>query len=532
MPRNERAYWWGIVAATAALAMYLAAWIALTPPYRAPDEPLHLNSIVRVEFGGGWPAPGDARISDGIKSSLGEARFGATLPGRASEPRDDGFEDTSKPDAFTQLTAENSGLSGDNGDDQMTQHPPAFYMVAGGIFAVLGLPGESWYFHLLAARILTALLVLPVPMLVGATARLVTGSRAAGVLAALVPVSIPQFLHINSSASNDAAMTLMASLVTYLAVRAMVGRVSFRLTAALAAATGVALLTKGFGLALVPLVLAAIMVSPGLTFRGRAARVGLGTAITFATGGFWWVVNIVRYHTIQPAGRPPVWPVSRDPERGIEDFAYPAARRVAGSFWGRFGWLEIPLPEWLWIGLTLALVVAVGVGIVRLRSRLLIALGLFSVPIAVLGIFMTGSYGRFLEYGLMPGLQGRYLFAAIVSLAVLAVASVARLAAQTRPRAVVAAAWTLGGVALVAYGYIVAFRGFYVEKGTPLSNGWEPWVRWAPGGQGGAIAAVALAVLGLAAHAAAGWMAHRSEMSAEDAVEEVEAADVPEDVSR
>ena len=41
---------------TVAFFVWQVVWAVLTPAFRAPDEPLHVNSVVRVAQGQGWPA--------------------------------------------------------------------------------------------------------------------------------------------------------------------------------------------------------------------------------------------------------------------------------------------------------------------------------------------------------------------------------------------------------------------------------------------------------------------------------------------
>lgn len=519
---RERVFSWGLVIATVALAGQLALWLILTPPFRAPDEPLHLNSAIRMEFGKGWPAPGDARLSDVIETALGEARFGRTLPGRAQEQRDNTFDTAFPPDEFSAVTEAASVEQEGNDYDQMTQHPPAYYATVGAVMAALGLPGSSWWLHLMVARVLTALMVIPVPLLIGLTARRLTGSVAVSLCAAAVPAFIPQFAHINSSVTNDALMTLSASLVCWMAVKVAMDGATWRKTVTLAAFLGLALFTKGFAMALVPMVLAAVLLAPGLTLRGRLVRWVVGGCVAAAAGGFWWVMNLWVHGTVQPAGRPPLWPVNRDPGRGLDDFVYPAMRQIAGSFWGRFGWLELGFAEWIWMVSTVTLVVLVGAGVWQLRGRRLVALALLSVPVAVVGIVMSGSYDRFLEYGFKPGLQGRYLFAAILPLAALAASALQWMFASRWRSALAVAAWSLAGLALSLHGFVVGLRGFYTPWGAPLTDGIDRWTRWAPGGALGVGSAIGALVVSTVAIGVVGYLAYsaaRSDASAAVGVE-------------
>jgi hypothetical protein len=45
-------------------------WAVFVPGFRAPDELQHVNSVVRLAEGGGWPGPGDVRIEDETLGAL------------------------------------------------------------------------------------------------------------------------------------------------------------------------------------------------------------------------------------------------------------------------------------------------------------------------------------------------------------------------------------------------------------------------------------------------------------------------------
>src|SRR5687768_2196113 len=69
----------------ASVLLFLASllWAVLVPVYQAPDEIYHVNSVLRVAEGGGWPRPGDARLEDEVVTSRGLSGV-ATPEGRTS----------------------------------------------------------------------------------------------------------------------------------------------------------------------------------------------------------------------------------------------------------------------------------------------------------------------------------------------------------------------------------------------------------------------------------------------------------------
>ena len=48
--------------ATAIFLALMVLWSVVTPNFRNPDEPQHVNSVLRLAEGGGWPAPGEAFV--------------------------------------------------------------------------------------------------------------------------------------------------------------------------------------------------------------------------------------------------------------------------------------------------------------------------------------------------------------------------------------------------------------------------------------------------------------------------------------
>ena len=49
--------------ATVLFVGLMVLWTIVTAGFRNPDEPQHVNSVLRIAEGGGWPAPADAYMS-------------------------------------------------------------------------------------------------------------------------------------------------------------------------------------------------------------------------------------------------------------------------------------------------------------------------------------------------------------------------------------------------------------------------------------------------------------------------------------
>jgi hypothetical protein len=167
--------------------------------------------------------------------------------------------------------------------------------------------------------------------------------------AALVAFN-PQFLFIGTSVNNDALVTLCATLVLYLAVRAAVGLGgATALPLALGAAVGAAGLTKLSGLATaVPVVAAyswrfARHREEGL-WRGMARPLLLAGVAAVAVCGWWYGRNAWLYQ--DPLGMRSYARIFAVHEQPLP---FGDAVRILGgaviSYWGVFGWMNVATPE-------------------------------------------------------------------------------------------------------------------------------------------------------------------------------------------
>lgn len=240
---------------------------------------------------------------------------------------------------------------------------------------------------------------------------------------------LPQFAFISASVSNDNAVNAAAAFVLWQLTEMMVegGRPQRSLLLKLGAALGLALLSKLSGLGLVGVSTIAIL---WLAWRNRNLRpifdATLWTAVPAILLAGWWYLRNWRLY-----GDPLAWEMW---EANILLRVIPAGpsqilSELGGlerSFWGLFGWLNLPYPAWVYLGLRVAAaVVALGLlfhiaretrtGDARPATR-------FSprVPHAFLILWLlvlTISWLRFMRVA--PAAQGRYFFAALPALALL-----------------------------------------------------------------------------------------------------------------
>ena len=455
MPRSPRervplTVW----AATALHVGLLLTFTFLYPPFMGFDETQHVDAVLSIRHGDGWPAPQERQLSEGIVAVATPLLQAASdLP----------FSDDEPPPRDERPSVEELGVERDSVGqllpNQITQHPPLYYALQAGVLAVL--PGSAdWPFDRTVAvlRLVSVLLMAPLPLIAWGTARALRAPPLAASVAALLTVSVPQLQRVGASVNNDAGYTLAFATVVLLLARVAGGDVRRRTVVLTGVAVGVAMLTKGFALVLPLAVGLSFLVGgrrgPGGTTRSWATGLlpgFLSLVVAFAVGGWWWLRNLVLYGTVQPAGWPPSYrdvlqleprePGEPAPLTGFLEGAY---IRLTERFWGG---LEInyvgpaSFPRWwtttLVVVATVAVVAAV-VGAGRRRLPLVVAV---LVPFAsTLGVILFGIWGGY-TYSLdFPGAQGRYLFGNLPSLAAATAFGLVVLAGRARAVVPVAAA--------------------------------------------------------------------------------------------
>ncbi|WP_425956324.1 DUF2142 domain-containing protein [Xylanimonas sp. McL0601] len=503
-----------------------ATWALLTPPLRAPDEPQHLNSVLRIAFGGGWPKPGEAVMAPAVQQARIDVALETDLPGRYADrgtvpqfaladivPAADRARVTPRT-ALPHWPA----LAADD-VDQMSQHPPLYYALGAGLLHVTGLVDARWDQQLLALRLLDVVLLAPLVPLAAWSARRLTGSTAAGAVAACFPLLVPQVGHILGAVNNDALVMLVGAAVTALVVRVLTGDRSLRTAAIIGAVVGIGLLTKVMAAFLLPVIALAYLLAPGgalgastesrrRALGADARRVLLTGGVALAVGGWWWVRNIVVYGTVQPVG------IDRNLDdkvsEGLGTYVVQAWRRLSRSFFGDMGWLDLRTPQSFWLTATVLLLV---LGVVALTSRATwrpVAV-LLALPTTLTVAILYNGWAYYQEHGLLVGHQGRYLFAGLAALAVVLAVAVRRLVGGSEARLRMAVPVVVAtGIAVTFYGFRFGFTGFYRPEGTTLREAFDRWELLSPVGSGWLVAvAGTTAALAIAALALAVWQALR-----------------------
>lgn len=226
----------------------------------------------------------------------------------------------------------------------------------------------------------------------------------------------PQFLFITSSINNDNLVTLLGTLVLWWSVRSARSRLATRGAVIGGMLLGAALLTKLSAGALLLVMLVAIVLAPA-TWRERLKSVVVILLIAALLSGWWFVRNMQLYN--EPTGVETMLSIwgQRQVLPGFEE----TQAQVLGlwqSFWGKFGYGQIVLPDLLYSVLALIGVASlIGWSMVAFRQRrsnlnrrdgLVLLSALLALLIALV------VFGR----SNPSGIHGRLLFPAIVPIAV------------------------------------------------------------------------------------------------------------------
>lgn len=406
----------------------LVLYTVLVPTFRAPDEYMHVDLALDVADGGGYPRfdqrPVAASIFQARDTSLAYLSYAPAVGVGAAAPR------AERP-AFEDLGPEATDIL-----NQMPQHPPLYYGIAGGTLAALDSlwDASSWPFdrQVAALRLLDVLLVAPLPLLAWSTARRLGLAPVAAVAAATLVLCIPSLTHIGSVVNNDDLLVLLGGVLTLLVVRIMTGDTTWRTALLSGLVLGGALLTKGFALVLVPWLVTAyaVALAPARRWGELVSRTGAASAIAFVVGGWWWARNLLVDGVLLPAvnlrDRVPV-----DPDVG--EFARGFLDRLLTSVWGSFGWQEAELSVVVVGALSALLAVAVALGLWRRPRRA--ASAVLLLPAVVLTLLIAANAWRaYLKTGVPYATQGRYLFAGLLGVLVVAAAAVHVLSLRMRPR--------------------------------------------------------------------------------------------------
>jgi hypothetical protein len=244
--------------------------------------------------------------------------------------------------------------------------------------------------------------------------------------------SLPQFLFVTTAISNDAlsyalALWALDGALTLPAVPALPPPRRHLTFLKWGVVVGLAALAKTNGLlALGPLMLAAWQGhAPRRDWRGLARATLLLGAGLLLVDGWWFARNLTLYGDLTGINAMTRIVTRPEPFPGSLTTLLGELRGLWWSFWGLFGWFNLPMPRPIYALLS-ALSLAGFAGWLRWlwARRLRLSFG-WQLALASLALTLAAWWGW---NTLVPGNQGRLLYTALPAIALILIAGWARLA--------------------------------------------------------------------------------------------------------
>lgn len=394
----------------------IAALFAIrTPAWQTPDEPAHYNYVAQVASQGCCPVIQAGDWDSPYLEQLKAARFAPELLTRFDTIQ---YED---------------------------HQPPLYYLIQALVYR---LSDGS----LVVMRLVSAAFGLGIIACAWAIPRRLLPDQPQVALATAAFVAfLPQHVALLASVNNDSLAWLLVAVLIWLTVRYILGdRIPVW---GLGLLMGIALLTKLSAIFMVGVIGLAILLrqassqnndrsnSKPLAISYQLSAMSKAWAAfllpTLLLGGIWWARNVSVY------GFPDVFGLREHDrivadqlrtatfmaENGVQGYWSHALRTTFTSFWGQFGWMGLPLWDWLYNGLLVVTVVLV-VGLVirkklsaisyqpsaadeaRLVPNLLTAGRLAWLLLALCALLAALQYGYYnLEF---LQLQARYMFTGLI----------------------------------------------------------------------------------------------------------------------
>jgi 4-amino-4-deoxy-L-arabinose transferase-like glycosyltransferase len=423
--------------------------------------------------------------------------------------------------SFDDLAA---GAPAPQGPNVEAGHPPLYYLLLAPLDAALD--GLSFPTEILWLRMFSVLLVAPAVWLTFEAVRLVFPRTIwTAVAGGAFVAAIPQLAHIAASINNDTLMISLSAAVLYVTTRIVLQGASKPLLVWGSALAAAGVLTKATGLVMLLVFAAGV---GWATLRRRDARLlgALAVLAPVAVAGAWYGLRVAGHLPVEPVE--PRATVALHPHAiSVVTYVHRVAFHLTfRTFWGRFGWLAVPLPSaWyhaLTIGTAAGFLVSAGALVVALVKRRLepgrVVAGTLAVAAVALIVsaMLRSSLHAYRLFGEPRGLQGRYLFPVAGVIGAMLLAGVVAVAGRFRNA--VGVAILSGGAALVIEGLYDVVRGFYGGPGTTLHLASSRLSAFSPL-SGASQIVLALAALAVACAAAVAVLSVRSGGSGQHLVE-------------
>jgi 4-amino-4-deoxy-L-arabinose transferase-like glycosyltransferase len=391
-------------------------WVLCIPPVQSPDEPSHLLAVYELRERGRLP----------------EIHFQLDAAGVPVEP----VGAYSHPDVLSLASA--AGIT-----DYFRQQPyessqpPTYYALAAAASAPVA---HDPRLALYAARLVSALFgALTVLFVWAAVREMAPAHPPFAILCAGVVALLPQFAFNSAGVGNDSLNNAVCAALLFTLLRG-VRRPAFDRWMVLAGALlGLGFISKVSALLLGPAIIATVL----LRARSAAhfARMAAGASVgALAVGGWLAVRNLVEYGEWTGSAEVLRWYAERLPN--LTEIGAGAKDRFlwesTTSLIGRFSWMDRTLPTgYYWLGfgmfgLLLLLTLSNLPAIVRRARACPVLLRQIAICAATVAAVVVAYIQFTLSVAYQP--QGRYLFPALVPLAVLFCAGLYRVSVRVPRR--------------------------------------------------------------------------------------------------
>ena len=187
----------------------------------------------------------------------------------------------------------------------------------------------------------------------------------------------PMFLFITGAVSNDGLLTLWVTLILWMLIRTVNAGITVRMSLVIGALCGLALLTKLTALYILPVVTVAYLIAAWSRrdWRKLIAGGALIAGLTLLIAGWWFARNLALYGDLTSINLTlRTWHAR--PEGVNWAMALFELPNAETSFWARFGYGNVPVPNWMYqllgvvsrLGLIGAVGLAYGVVSVTLQA--------------------------------------------------------------------------------------------------------------------------------------------------------------------
>jgi hypothetical protein len=421
-------------------------WALLVPPWQAPDEGAHFSYVAHIVESAELPTLGPYTHSYPAYSVEFQKSWDNTLYGQISTvglPRIPNLPflppsyDYEIPRDYQAPPEQRRNSAGGSA----TPYPPLYYLVIALPYKLF--QSEPLISRLFVSRIVSSLFSALSCIFAYLMAYEIRRERAWGVAIGLCMALMPMYTFVSSSINNDTAVICLTTALIWLMVYALRREsVNPHIFWTMGIVSGIIAWTKPTGMVVVGLVASALFIQQWPILRRPWQicwlRVRALARFTLPFVALYALLIILRLFLNSAAtSSSSIAGTSFTLPPKYSFWSYLQTEYNAGgayffwffikTFWGIFGWIEVPLPEWsystLLIFCTLG-VIGCCVGLVISKSDrrwLLLLLALVGGQIAFL--FVVVDYLlSFARSGVGLGLQGRYLFPVLAPIFFLLVA--------------------------------------------------------------------------------------------------------------